>query len=774
MRVVAEESIRGGWFAHSFAPPTLVGVFLAKLTCKLQHQADAELICGDEASQLHGDVHHAGDPANPLKLSSDFAPFKPRCDLLLDATSNSPSHGPEPSWKTRWAVGDWSKTLRVFGDRRWVVEPLGTRVGSPTPITEMPLDYRYAFGGPKSKNNPHGRGFGWQAEQLPNIEHAAQSVTSPDNDLPPAGVGPIGVDWPVRQKYVGSYDQLWQRTRWPWFPADFNYAYFNAAPVDQQLDRELIGDEELFFENLHPQIADYRTRLPGVRVRCFVSNSQQDPDQLTMADFREVPLLCDTLQIDMHTQTATLIFRGSTPIQSLKMDELQTVFMLTEEIAHSPLSDSDCLARFQALLHRDDGEPVDPAELAAEEAEQQAFDAKMEQLEVEHATAMKEAEQHEAQARQRALAAGIDASKLDQPGPTSLAELRAQMTELAGVLRVSRPEQARELDERVVEIKELEKVEAEMQADSEEKLTREDVVRMAAAGESFHGRSLADLELYDLQLSGLDFSEVDFSECMLDGSNLSGANLTGANFSEADLTQANLSEARLDHADFSESVLEGCDFTNASLENANLSELDLTGLSFRGVRGRGADFSQSKLVGADFTGAQLPQADLSAADVSDATFERAQLAAASFEGVVAHGASLRGADLTGLHASEQADFSGSDFRDCSADGSIWDAAILQRCNFSQSSLRQAIFTGGHLTQSRFDRCDLSDSVFDDADLSGASLDQCNLIRASLDRANLTAASLRQANIYQAGFWEAQLTDLDRRGTSLIGTVLTDE
>ena len=34
---------------------------------------------------------------------------------------------------------------------------------------------------------------------------------------------------------AGTYDATWHATRWPWFPADIDWSYFNAAPTEQRI-----------------------------------------------------------------------------------------------------------------------------------------------------------------------------------------------------------------------------------------------------------------------------------------------------------------------------------------------------------------------------------------------------------------------------------------------------------------------------------------------------------------------------------------------------------
>ncbi len=408
MKIVCDSSIKLGWFTHGFNPPDLSGVFLAKLTCRLRPDARAELLEGDEAASIQGDVQCDDTPTSPLKVSTDFAPWKPRAEVLLHATAYSPTGSPEPSWTVRVRVGDWSKSLRVFGDRKWELQAISTRATDPKPVIAVPIDYRLALGAAGAQQNPIGRGLGMQAEWLPNVEQLAQPVRSPRDDLPPAGFGPLDASWLPRSSHRGTYDDVWLKTRWPWLPADFNYAHFNTAPLDQQFDKAFEGDEQLSFENLHPRLKQYNTRLPGVRVRCFVSEQMVEPENLTEKDFREVPLALDTIQIDLETEAATLLFRGNTRVQSLKMFELQTVFMTLEQSGQASLQPVQWLAKFKELLSVDqEAESTSPEVAAAEEAEQQAFEVSMLQLESEHVKAMQELDQRDAEARENAIAKAL-------------------------------------------------------------------------------------------------------------------------------------------------------------------------------------------------------------------------------------------------------------------------------------------------------------------------------------------------------------------------------
>ena len=63
--------------------------------------------------------------------------------------------------------------------------------------------------------------------------------------------GPIGRDWQPRPRYAGTYDQKWLDEVSPFLPGDFDELYYQAAPLDQQVDY-LRGGEDMVLTNLMP------------------------------------------------------------------------------------------------------------------------------------------------------------------------------------------------------------------------------------------------------------------------------------------------------------------------------------------------------------------------------------------------------------------------------------------------------------------------------------------------------------------------------------------
>ena len=91
--------------------------------------------------------------ASSLVQESDYAPFKPKCDVLL---VNAIAHTPDGKEHRRWPVGfrfgdEIQKTLQVTGPRHFErgITSLGMLgMNEPQAATQVPLCYELAFGGP--------------------------------------------------------------------------------------------------------------------------------------------------------------------------------------------------------------------------------------------------------------------------------------------------------------------------------------------------------------------------------------------------------------------------------------------------------------------------------------------------------------------------------------------------------------------------------------------------------------------------------------------------
>lgn len=161
---------------------------------------------------------------------SDLAPFKPRCDLIVNANAHAPGGKPSRRWPVRVRASSQmledyrarkagrspgkpaqllDKSLEVCGPRRIRPGLLGWSLEEPQAAVEVPIDYEHAFGGTsRVANLEHASdpskleyllneacyanpiGCGWIDERLPSAlrdaRHSLESLPGPQVEYPNA------------------------------------------------------------------------------------------------------------------------------------------------------------------------------------------------------------------------------------------------------------------------------------------------------------------------------------------------------------------------------------------------------------------------------------------------------------------------------------------------------------------------------------------------------------------------------------------------------------
>ena len=757
MRVHLPPFLSFGLCPGSLKPPQLCGTFFVKGTLQVQQRAAA--VWAAEPALVSGDLYTDDDPAKSLRYPSDFAVFKPRADLLLVGHAHAPGGEPTSSLQVGFSVGRFAKFLTVTGERT-------------QPFTSMPLGYEFAYGGPGFERNPIGQGYN---------RGSAHNLFDPRQPEAhePAGFGPIPPAWPQRRTLLGSYRGNYVKERWPWFPSDFDWGYFNAAPSEQQLDGYLGGDENITLENLHPEHRLLRSKLPSVRVRCFLEDRTASGDRR----FREVRMRLDTLWIDTDSTKLVLVWRGLADVRTPKMREIDDVLVVTEPLAEQPR----LAAEYQAALSqsrttvRSPSPPTAPAQ-GEGTFEQEFADLDDRMVKLEQTLARTEQELA-ALGHHAPTSIGTAAAPKAPPFPPaqSTAEATAALATTLAEMQQAAPAMADRLGS--IDLNEFARAEQELQdlkreiaeLDAEFSLairwTRDRVQAAAAAKES-----LSELDFAGIDLSDLDLSGVDFSRSRLPGTNLRGAKLVCAKLAETDLTAANLEQAdltgaSLDGADLTQAVLTGAKVTGLSLNRATLAGLDLAGANLTGSVGKEVNFSKANLAGAILIGVVMPAADFRECNLAEAVMTAAELSTARFQGVNAKAINLSGANLKGLQADEGADFSGGQFVGTDAAKATFDTSNLDGADFRRANLTAAQLEGASLRRANFDRANLSGAMLDDGAMQQAVLTNANLVRASLEGADLTGASLQGANLFEAGFWLAVVERAEFGGANRKGTLL---
>ncbi|MFT3775067.1 MAG: DUF2169 domain-containing protein [Minicystis sp.] len=274
-----------------------------KATFSLLPEQEAALAGAQEAA--HPDLYWERDPQASLYAPSDFVPFKPRADILLSGHAYAPGGAPVEDLYVELGVGSLRKGLRLTGDRVWVQSPRGLVPSAPIPFARLPIRYERASR----------RGDKLIAGHLPKVEPALHNpvpnIEPADEQSPYAtpGYGPIA---PRRRALRHQLsEEVFQWTYRPATappPAGFDARFFNAAPLDQQVDR-IEPASTIVLRHLHPRAPYLETRLPATQPRVFHLDATSGQPQ-------EVALRCDTLWIDADRAIAVLSWRGAVAVKS--------------------------------------------------------------------------------------------------------------------------------------------------------------------------------------------------------------------------------------------------------------------------------------------------------------------------------------------------------------------------------------------------------------------------------------------------------------------------
>jgi uncharacterized protein YjbI with pentapeptide repeats len=716
--------MEAGWLVTSLEPPAFSILVVIKATFRLVHEGT--VVLADRQIVPTGDVFDEAIPGRPFRYPMDFAPFKPRADVLVAGCCHAPGGVPIGGLHVSFRVGQRTKSLNAIGDRYWEGRD---RTSEPVPFASMPVGWDRAYGGPGFEQNPIGKGYkpvthpdGSTRHPLPNIELPSQLLLARDQRVVPAGFGPVPDQWPQRLKKFGKPGSGYFKERWPWFPESVDWGFFNAAPEDQQLDGYLQGNEELVFDNLHPTLPRFRSRLSGLRVRCFLNEQVRAHEEL-----HEVTMRLDTLWAQPDAEQLILVWRGHHRIPTETLDEINHLLVVSESI-NAPQAPAPA---FVAVLEN-------ALDRRAEEEE--------EDLEPEE-----EPEQPgEAETAEQEEAPELPEEPEDLPATPAATEA---------------PAPAKEVSASAQEPTEPEPAESEEEEQPDDILTVGAVREKLARRESFEGCDLTELDL-----SGFDFSGINFREAILEGTNLHQANLTeadltGAVLAAANLQQANCMRAKLGGADLTECWLPYANFSDAELPAADLTKATLRGANFTGAKAceailEQADLTEAIFVKADLTGADLCKARLHRTDLSQANLTDVTLEQTWGRQLKARGAVLR--KIRGANAQ----FSEADFREVQAQESVWQFAQLFRANFTGARLDGAEFSDSYLSQATFDAAEMRAACLDAANLRRARLRRANLFTASLAKADLSQTDFSEANLFGATLMDSKIHQTNWHGANL--------
>ncbi len=289
-------------------------------------------LAAEQQPLVEADVF-TGDPGFSAPLyECDYAPRKPRCDVLLNGTAHAPRGRPVRRMEVGLRVAGMAKSFVVVGEREWRKRLWWVGNTQPARFTRSPISYDVAFGGvdhvhkdPKRHRtclaNHVGIGFhhvlaskAIHGRPLPRTEEKGKPVRNPRGRYRPMSFGPVGRAWQPRVKLAGTYDQHWVDEISPFLPPDFRDDYYQSAPPDQQISHPS-GGEEVTLLNLTPQ-GSTRFLLPRVDIPVEFFLRDDDPV--------EAQAVADTIVIEPDLGRLMITWRASHPIR-LDLFEVEQV-----------------------------------------------------------------------------------------------------------------------------------------------------------------------------------------------------------------------------------------------------------------------------------------------------------------------------------------------------------------------------------------------------------------------------------------------------------------
>src|SRR5215203_6198759 len=116
-------------------------VVVVKGTFTIPTNGGEPRLAAEQVPLVEADIF-TGEPGLSAPLyESDYAPRKPRCDVLLNGSAYAPGGKPTEHVTVSLKVGSWSKSFEVVGNRVWQAGFLNLAVSKPEPFTVMPISY---------------------------------------------------------------------------------------------------------------------------------------------------------------------------------------------------------------------------------------------------------------------------------------------------------------------------------------------------------------------------------------------------------------------------------------------------------------------------------------------------------------------------------------------------------------------------------------------------------------------------------------------------------
>lgn len=274
-----------------------------------------------------------------VRLAGEAVLVKPRTDVLVTGSVRALGGRPRAGWDVAVVVqGREGRVLehhvQVTGPRWWRYGALrGFSLSDPEPAAEVPIRYELAYGGayPDRRRptgadgepawvvhwpNPSGTGFFDEAALSPTLPHPApqwqppgRPVKAMNQEVPLAGLGPLGRPWSARRQWAGTYDDAWldqarddmARGLPADYPADFDPRFFQCAHPGLVSERYLRGDEAVALFGASAEHEWLVAQLPGLALQARLLDGQDR--------WHEAWMPLDTVHVDLDAAAVHLCWR---------------------------------------------------------------------------------------------------------------------------------------------------------------------------------------------------------------------------------------------------------------------------------------------------------------------------------------------------------------------------------------------------------------------------------------------------------------------------------
>ena len=716
-------------------------------------------------------------------------------------------------------VGQAKHELAVYGKRIFGV--LGNAQEVTPPRDPIAVSPEQAFGGPDHPTNPDGVGYlAKTGEPAPSIEDPNEPLVSASAKMEPAGFWPLPMTCPQRRAHLGTFDQNWAQRDWPNFAPDTEMAFFQVAPLAQQLSGLLSGDEPVHILGMHPTNPTLQFKLPRQRARCVFRRGPATAN--IFEGWAHTPMQPETLFLFPNEGIAVLLHRGLIALERADALDLSEVLLQLEPASlNTPPNDimmqlyrARWLQPTEPPSHTAGGQAsiaspskesesgADPSSLAKRITRAGTvklwpeFEYVLSQpgITAEVAQAIRQADdpvhalatelkRQLRQGRDAFEAALRDSGMTEQAYIDTVADLPQVkqvlgkditslsltleldvMTEfidtLVDNLRRSRP------DEPVAEQVSAKGVDQTTESAPDEQTLEQIRAFMnerASQPTGFRGMNLSGLYLVGLDLAGLDFTAA-----ICEGTQFEKCNLLGAKFNQAILTRANFAHANMGSVDLTNAVCQHATFDRASLRQADLTNADLTDTSCHGTVFDGATLKKTKLNQSDLSEADFARVQAIQTTFNESLISRVDFTGAEFDRTDFIKAQLLGSDFTGVN-SNRLELSGALVKECRFTDSILSASVAMLktrfdcCRFENSDLSASNWTTASLENTLFSACKLVK-----LDLSSASLKQTRFSRCQAPSLSFFSCTLENVDMVQNNFMEASFHGAGIESCSMMG------